>query len=450
MSTKKWAIIAVVLTIATMTRAADPPAPEPPPAEQTTAEPRPLSDTREHEKDYGLSLQPPVGTRVIRQTASRYLMQIADEDGKFKMFVSVKRLRRAVEIPQIAADAEAEMERIHETYQVLDERLLTVAERPAVLLYFDVPKAVDEGRMLLGQAYVQIAIDTVALIETEAAAEDGPMVRATFEAVLESLEVKGVAELAVEREAAAERSRQFHRGLRPAAVHAALIPEQVFRIVETGGGKDSRKGKDIGWMRVRQYQAERVEEPGVEVELRARIFTGPQASDTLALYFVADDDSYEEWSVTTTRRAATGKPDKKANTETNDDTAREIGVRTAGKIDVRIDAPRGGSETLSFPRPDATYLSQAAVWLLPQLLPTDQPATYGFYCYSPAHRKIQFRTDQVVPVPDGFMLITRPAPSDPALKAAYDNNRRLREKHLSPTTRLVPTTPEALKAIWRE
>lgn len=424
-------------------------------AAQDTA--RPLSETREQERAWGLSLRPPQGTRVLRRTADDYLMRIEDEEGQFRIFLSVKRLKRAISIPQVLEAWQEQVSKVHETAQPLDRRELQVANRPAGVVYVEVPRTRGDGRVLLGQGYVQMTPDTFALLEVESPIEHRALASATFEAVLASVELAGVEQVEAERMAASQRAIEFQQALTPALLREALIEQQIFRIVETaeGGGARGSKPNDVGWMRVRQGTAERVEKPGVYVEVQARIFIEDQVYDSLAGYFWADDGTYEDWSVKTTQRPAgkspRRKPDNRRPGGLSDDTtptATETGIRTGETIELRIDRQGSGAQTFSLTAPPTAYLSQAHAWLLPQIVPADQPATYGFYWYSSNQQKLVYRTDQVIPALDRFTLITRLAPNDPELRATYTSERTLIEKHLSATRKLVPTTPEQLRRIW--
>jgi len=427
-------------------------------AGESADEPRPLGEQREYDRAWGLSLRPPQGTRVLRRTADDYLMRIEDEDGTFRLFLSVKRLKRPLTITQVLDAWQEQISRVHPTTRQGGRRELKVADRPAGVVYADVPRTRGEGRMVLGHGYVQMAPDTFALLEIESPIEHRPMATATFEAVLSTLELGGIEQVEADRTAAAQRALELHEKLTPKALHASLIEEQIFRIVESEAGRS--KGKDIGWMRVRQTVSERVEKRGVFVEVRARVFIEDQIYDSQAGYFVSDDRTYEDWSVKTTQRTNARAPRPSA-TRPRDRTSRpalddptptttETGIRTSGAIEVRIDSPGRGAQTFSLTPPPTAYLSQAEAWLLPQIVPPDQPVTYGFYWYSPNHQKLVYRTDQVVPALDRFTLISRPAPNDPELRATYRGDRTLIEKNLSPTRKLVPTTAEQLRRIWPE
>jgi len=61
---------------------------------------------------------------------------------------------------------------------------LSVSGRSGGLIYFDVPPTRGEGRVLLGQAFVELGPDTFAALEVEAGLADKEMAIATFEAVL--------------------------------------------------------------------------------------------------------------------------------------------------------------------------------------------------------------------------------------------------------------------------
>ena len=407
---------------------------------------RELAEQREVDESWGLSLRPPVGTRVVRRTADRYLMRILDDDEKFQLLVSVRRSTRPVTIAEVFKAAEADLRRIHETTRRLDRRDLEIDGRAGGLVYFDMPQTRGDGRLLLGQAFVQLAPDTLGLLEIEADMQDRAMAAATFESVLGSLELD-LEEVAAERMAAAQAASVFQAGLDRPTVHGSLIEQQLFRIVDLPARGAGEPERDIGWMRIRQGEAERVGNHGVAVEVQARFFIEDKTYDSLAVYFVSDDGRYEDWSIKTTQRGVAARPGRQRDGESTP-TDIETGIRTGSTIDVRIERDGGAVQTLSFTRPEAAYLPQAHAWLLPQLLPADEPAVYGFYWYNSAHRKLVYRTDEIVPALDRFTLITHPAPSDPELRATYGADRQLIEKSLSATRKLIPTTAAELRVKW--
>jgi hypothetical protein len=183
-------------------------------ASAALAEPagRALSPRREAESAWGLSLRPPEGTRLIRRTADAYLMRIYDDDGKFQILLSVRRATQPLTVAEILQEAEANLRRVHGTAQRLDQRELEVAGRAAGIIYFDSPRTSGDGRMLLGQAFVPLAVDTLAVLEVEAAMEERPLAAATFEAVLDSLEV-GVEQIEAQRMTAVRQTAEFQSNL---------------------------------------------------------------------------------------------------------------------------------------------------------------------------------------------------------------------------------------------
>jgi len=274
-----------------------------------------------------------------------------------------------------------------------------------------VPPTRGEGRVLLGQAFVELGPDTFAALEVEAGLADKEMAIATFEAVLGTLEVAGVEELAAQRHAAAERSGEFQRHLAAGAVHKSLIEQQLFRIVETPPGRKTKgPEKDIGWTRVRQGTGERIARTGFRWRSR-RGSLSPGSPSTRW-----PSISHRTMARTKTGRSDDATPHREARPTGKDDatmrTNTETGIRAGGKIDIRVEVQGSGPVVLSFPEPEATYLSQAHAWALPQLLPADEPATYGFYWYSSDRQKVVYRSDRVIPALDRFTLVTRLSPDD--------------------------------------
>jgi len=75
---------------------------------------------------------------------------------------------------------------------------------------------------------------------------------------------------------------------------------------------------------------------------------------------------------------------------------------------------------------------------------------YGFYWYSSDRQKVVYRSDRVIPALDRFTLVTRLSPDDAELRAVYSSDRKMIEKQLSATRKLLPTTPQSSRSSGRK
>lgn len=450
--------------------AADPaPAPETPPAvtpPATKPQPggRPLSTERWIDRTYGVSLLPPTGAITENQIndPDGYVMRLADDQDQFRMALAIKRSNSKLTLAKVVTTAKEQIVGVQGTTQLLDERAMTLGGRPCHALYFQMPQAKGINQFF-AQGIVQIDAQTFALLEIRCDIPQIDSVRATFDAVMNSIQLTDLKELDKQREATLALGAKWRNGggagdgLTLKKLHAAIIPQQYFRLVGKTG--------EAGYMRMNQSKATRNDKssppkPGVLVEVESRIVVGTTHFDTLAEYFLADDDSLELWTVTTTQRpAATGNaltrrlerdrpPAKDAPRDPNVRTSRESGIRAGTELAINVEGPDGPTAHRIYHVPRAGYLSQVEALMLPQLLPIDRPGTYGFYCYLSRRGAITLRTDTITPALTGVSIETRVSPNEPSLRLTLDANRKLLEKQLSTGIRQVPTSIEELNKLW--
>ena len=236
--------------------------------------------------------------------------------------------------------------------------------------------------------------------------------------------------------------------LTPRRIHAALIPEQWFRVVQTPVPGEAGGERETGWLVVLQRRSEVTGTPGVEVEARWHILAPDRKSvdDSVGAYFASDDTRYEQWLVTTTRR--TLLPDGREDPDSPPMTTQETGTRSGGTVEIKLEQTGKGAMPLTFAKPPSGYLPQAYVWLLPSILPADEPAGYGFYWYNATMRSMTYRHDRVEPALDRFTIHTRLSPTEEETESTYDATRATLERRLSPALKLLPSTNAELQRLW--
>jgi hypothetical protein len=430
-----------------------------------------LSNERWIDRTYGLSLLPPAGTRTVTQTVDDYVMRMADDQGVYTMSLSVHHSKKALAFEKVVDAAKEQLGWAQPTVAPIAERPFKVQGRPAHLLYVQLPQVKGKD-LLMAQLLVEVNPETFAVLEMQAEMAKKVVVTPIFEAVAASVEIADPKELNKQREQAIDAGQAWHDKLTLKQIHGALIPDQLFRMYDT------QKNQDMGYMRVRQSVAAKGQQPGVVVEVQWRSVIGPVFFDTLAEYFLSDDNNSELWSITTTQRPAAeattrpvGKPGKNpADTKANP-TFVETGIRVGDEITVTVDEPPGPRQPSkpmkkTFQRPKTiivervkggklvpetiavAYLSQVESLLLPQLLPLDVPNTYGFYCYHSRRGLVTLRTDQVTPTLKGIAIETRLTTNEAALRLLVDGQHHVLEKQLSPQIKLVPTSAAELQKLW--
>jgi hypothetical protein len=464
-----------------------------------------LSNERWREHSRGLSLQPPLGSRLLELTADEAILRITGEGGySIKVYIKCRKEKSGKEMafdldqrknisPDKARDSarplgdvalpetdlklddvtEMAVKQIANVQPgaVLIDRKPIEQKLPTAVLYFRIPNS-KRGTWVLGQSLCILDDQTVAMLQLEVAPEHYEQVKPLFEAVAKSLEVEDLAKLDVKRNAMLEKSEKWLNAMNNKAVREKLVPEQWLRIVDGG--------KDVGHMRITQKAERQMDMPGMQVDVQAHIEVGDQSLDSLANFFASDDGQNEIWSVRTTSRSTKPAPKGKAMPEALS-TFAETGVRSKNQITVTRQSPAGTTEfhwdrpfkqpkaaaapgaspvpgaPVAAPSPNAKpapaplvplpYLSQVDLQLLDITLPRKAPLELGYYAYNPTVGKISFRTERVVPQPDGSCLVySRVSPEQPEQVTQFSASGKFMKRTLPGGQTMFPTTKSELAA----
>lgn len=399
-------------------------------------DPTDLLDTKRwRENKYGVSFMPPLGSKVVRQTADEQLVRVMSNSPPYEISIDVKRLEQSMSFEVLVKAAKSQQLRTHPDSELLDGEATELSEMPAHRLSYRVPVPARKTDALLEKALIQMDARTLAVIEMRGVFSDADRLRTLFEAVLSTLEIADQEELAKRRREAVARTQQWRSELTADELKAAAGEQAYFRLVH-----DER---DIGWMKVDRSTEKFNGLPGVAVSLLTQLELRQGRIESTGRYFrPLDGPVGGTWTVKTSYRFADPKRGARTVVET--------GTVTDEHIEVRIDANTGQkNETLRFRRRPIGYLPQADAWLLGRLLPHDAATTYGFYWYNRRERKVTFRSDKVTPALDGYVITTRLSPDSPALRAEYDRQGRLQKKELGGGRRLIRTDAATLKSRWK-
>ncbi len=396
----------------------------------------PLDSQRWSERKYGISILPPIGTKIFLDSMSDNLVRIRDIDKRYQITVAVKRSTRALSLEEVVASAKQQVKYTHPHGQLLIDEPWKIADRSARIMYYRL-QAAGQHDLLLGQAIVAIAPTTYAVVELNGSGAHAELLRPTFEAVLGSMEIADQQKLSQMRAAAIARSVQWRSTLNPRDEVASVQPEQFFRIM--------RDKQDIGWMRIKQRYGTYNNRQGLQVTIHTHLEIGTDRFDTVADYFRPEKNREQEiWSVRSSRRPVVAQ---RANERV--ETVLETGSGTLSTVQVVIDYQAGRpDQELKFPRPQNGYLAQADAWILHRVLPHDTPAEYGFYWYNSNLQKITYRTDRVTPTLDGYVVHSRTAPDLAELVSRYDARGELLERDLGQGQKMVRSDLNTLKTIW--
>jgi len=469
----RWAVAAAAALLAVALR---------PAASQAQVNDPFLAEQPWREQAYGLSLHPPrdakhnpvTGDDAIARFdgAQRYTVKVFIKKSNLDLSIPVSKDDTRPPIVKVAHTAVGQLAAANPQAVVLEQRTLVLAGKPAALLFFKVPDA-RANHWALGQAFVELGPKTFALIQLEAAWDRYKFVRPVFDAMLASVRVQAAEDVAQHRKEMINNGIVWRRALNADQLHAAIVPEQLLRIVEGD--------QTIGWMRVTQMRAngweqppwraqkekemaaqrgkepKRIVVPGVLVDVQARINVGPRAFDTDSRFFFSDNAAEEIWtSKTTVRPIGSARVKLGADPRNNADAAAvswaETGVRDGDLITVSQESPTSVKK-FQWERPSeekgSLYLSQVELYLIGGLLPRNVPMNVGFYNYYSKTGTVTFRTERVAPGPNGTVTLhSRPTPDEPEQVTTYDRDGRLTHRTLPNGWQVVPTTRAELGRLF--
>jgi len=425
----------------------------------------PLAEQPWREEAYGLSMRLPEDMVPAPRLGSDVKLSRMDRNHRMALVLSVKRPLRRLTLAQLAEEAKRQVAlNVDQMIDTKRSRRLEIDGRPVEVIYYRLPDIQGikvhnrrwRGDEMLIQAIAPIdpvgsrdrlTATHYVLIEARYRPADDDWVPATFEAMLSTLKIPDQQKLLQEREKAIRQGEAWRRRLTAEQLHAALVPEQVFRVVNA-------EGRDVGWVIERHERVTRELKPGVEIKILRHMRIPPFRVDVQAEYFLSDDRTYERWKAVQTQRplGRVGRPGSGGPPGEVISTA-ETGVRVPArgealaKIDIVLDGP-DGKNPQSYRVPARGYLSRVEALLLPRLLPRDVPTTYGFYAYSPEEAGIRFRTDRIVPALGGHTHVAQPAPNTASIASDFGRDGNLLEQRLPGGKRLLPTTTRKLRVIW--
>lgn len=242
--------------------------------------------------------------------------------------------------------------------------------------------------------------------------------------------------------------QQWSRIYKPATATGAPATEVGCAVIEVTAAKrgDLNPGRDSG----KYTSAERKE--GVMVRVQGRYIVDANRRvfyDSIALYWLAWDQSEEAWSVRGTQR--------QGDAETSE---AETGVRAAASsgaprpvLSVIKRTTSTEPVTNEWEVPEV-YLSQALGWIIGRLLPRDvtSPQEYAWYFYvsSNLQPKVYQRLDKWERAGDGnFTLTTFLTPDTPPYTSTYASDGTFVRRVHGDGSVTEPIALDDLRKIWK-
>lgn len=419
-----------------------------------------LSDERWSEASHGLSIRLPKNARLAPSGIDDRLLQVHTpegimielslhtasgaeeegpryrEEGEDQQWRQLQIRRGTLELDNLRKQAITQMGLVHPNARILSERQLELATGETALLYFLYG---EEGRNRIeGQALSPLGPRTLFRARVVADHHRQEAAQKLFEAVLGSLTRRDPEALARERAERVEAGAELAAALTPEAIHAAIIPERWFRIVNT------QSGEDVGYVRIREEQTTQMQLEGVRVEIQSRSVRDRLAHDTYHEMFRADAEPLEVWSIRAGVRPlrSTGAADNEIRSEA------ETGVRDGATITVSREGNRG-IDRHRWKIPGTGYLGQVATHFLGRLLGERDLEAFGFYVYLPDKRKLTFRAYDRQALPGGgYQVQFRPSPEMAPQVEKRSPEGKLLQRTLGPNRALIPARAEEIARRW--
>jgi hypothetical protein len=383
---------------------------------------------------HGLSLRPPLGARLVESSVDDAIVRIAGSP-PYTITVFVRKSEKEVDLARVEQLAIEQMGLLQPSAVIQAQKELTLAGRPALGIIFRIPVE-KKPTIAIAQSFMLLDSTTVVMVQLETEHKNLPVVTPIYDEVVQSIEIRDPAVTAKERAAAVERWKQWFEKFDGKKMHAAMSPPQWLRLLEGD--------KDVGYMLIEQRDDRVMENPGLRVDVQARVVVGSDYYDSISTFFTSDDLATEVWSIRTTVRPQGKKLTDKQEQERS---FAETGLRSKGTITITREGPDGKKE-FKWEEP-AMYVPQAALYLIGPMLPRDA-AEMGFYAYYPAAGKIGYRTEKVKTLPKGgFEIRSKPTPDQPEQVSEYDKNGKLVRRALTATRVLVPASPAEVQARWK-
>lgn len=294
--------------------------------------------------------------------------------------------------------------------------------------------------------------------------------RQTLNASFATIQLRTVREVVDLRKSRLDAGREFLASITPAKLKALTGQKQMNRIYRSADSKASTPETEIGYSLVEVLQAKRGEldpkkaerdytsserQEGLMVRVQSRVVDTQRRMffDSIALYWMAWDQSEEMWSVRGTQRQGDAEL---SQAETG---LRQPKPSNADSARLKVIKSTTASESVPYEWevPDG-YMSQALGWLVGRLLPRDESAgaarDFAYYCYVPNDLapKMYMRLDHWAPSADGsgqWTLSTRLTSDTPPFTSIYGRDGSLVRRIHADGSITEPIAVEELRRIWK-
>lgn len=351
-------------------------------------------------------------------------------------------------------------------HEVMENRDITAGNSAGRLCFIRQATGIDgDDSIIAGWLILPAGSDVMLVLSILAMPEALPFLRPQLDASFQTINLRPVAELSLQRRSRMESGRRLLASFTPERLQSLLGTHQWSRIYRT-----DREGNEyeIGYTLLEVYEAKRGalnpdraesaysvsdRELGLMVRLQGRVIGDAQRGvffDSVALYWMAWDQSEEAWTVRGTQRQ--GRAER---------SEAETGLLLPASVSnpqarLRVSRVRTGdyeSTPAEWSLPDV-YLPQALAAVLGRLLPREENQAvsefaYYFYNFAQATPRLTQRTDRWERSEDGHWILTTNLTVDaPPIISTYSASGQFLHTRRADGTTTVPMSIERIRQIW--
>ena len=419
----------------------------------------------------GLQMNLPLGASVaVEKFGDRTAANISDNPAMPTWSLRIQAMTSTLQNPTPAAQIEdllRELRSNNERFTALTNEPVRISGLDGHLCYLK--RTAPSGEQYIsGWLLLPIAEREMMVLSLQTLPDYFEQLRPTIDASFQTISLRSLEEIAAERKTRLEAGQAFLQSITPEQLKSLVGLKQLTRIyrpasTQTGAPTElgysllevleAKKGQLNPERHEASYDAD-ARQLGLMVKVHGRVVVDADRNiyyDSLAMYWMAWDQSEEAWSVLGTHRQGDATQ-----------TEAETGVRnaalpgTAPRLTViKADNATNYREPHEWLVPDV-YMSQPIGWLLSQLLPKDitAPQEYSYYTYNFASRTphVSQRLDIWAPARDGsdtFTLTTRLSSDAAPVTAIYTRSGDLVRRIHSNGVITEPVALEELRRLWR-
>lgn len=350
-------------------------------------------------------------------------------------------------------------------FQIIENVDMPVGNTSGRLCYIRQTVNAEENESIIsGWLILPAGQDAMLVFSILAMPEALPFVRTSLDAAFQTINLRPVAELSLERRSRMDAGRSLLASLTPERLQTLIDTRQWSRIYRTD--RDGRE-REVGYALLEVYEAKRgalnPERPessysrseqadGIMVRLQGRVIGDAERRifyDSIALYWMAWDQSEEAWNVRGTQRQGQAE---RSESETGLRIDASVGNPLPTLTVIRQRSADFQRDPYEWSVPEV-YLSQALAAVLGRLLPRDadraREYSYYFYNYGQAVPQLTQRTDRWERSDDGnWTLTTRLSADSPPVVSQYSQTGQFIRTVRPDGSITEPSTIERIRQLW--